>query len=198
MGSRLGVTFAMVPALALLAAAAVGAHAQTNEPHTWPGCCGLKPWAEAGPVRSTPRAATGPLRGFAYVVGGSPLRHHLGVTGQIPVPFATMKNPMSPTPQNAQAGAAVYDANCVSCHGATGLGDGPGSRTLSPPPARLGWLAKVPPGQRDAFMYWTIADGGARFRTAMPSYKGKLSQAEIWSVIGYIQARLPTGKAAGR
>lgn len=46
-------------------------------------------------------------------------------------------------------------------------------------------------------MYWSVADGGARFKTGMPSYKGKLTEKEIWSVIGYIQARLPKARAAG-
>jgi mono/diheme cytochrome c family protein len=195
--SRPNIPFAMAAALALLVTASAGARAQGADPKPWPGCCGLKTWAEPGPVRSAPRPATGPLmRGFTYIVGGSPLRHHLGATGQIPAAFAKLSNPLSPTPQNAQAGAAVYSANCVSCHGETGLGDGPGARKLSPPPARLGWLAKVPAARRDAFMNWAIVDGGARFRTGMPSYKGKLTDDQIWSVIGYIQARLPAAAAA--
>jgi mono/diheme cytochrome c family protein len=144
----------------------------------------------------TPQNTMGPMGGFGYLVGGSPLRHHLGVTGQIPAPYAKLKNPLPPTSQNAQLGAAVYDADCASCHGATGLGDGAASRTLTPPPAQLGWLAKIPPSKRDAFMYWSIADGGANFKTGMPGFKGKLSDEKIWAVIGYIQARLPVPKTA--
>ena len=198
MSSRLGSTAGMAFAVALLATASVDARAQTNDPAAWPGCCGLTPWAEAGPVKAAPRPSAGPLfSGYAYVVGGSPLRHHLGVTGQIPAAYVKLKNPLSPTPANAHAGAAVYKADCASCHGSTGLGNGPASRPISPPPAQLGWLAKIPPDRRDAFMYWSIADGGERFRTGMPSYKGKLTDEQIWSVIGYIQARLPKAKAAG-
>jgi mono/diheme cytochrome c family protein len=40
-------------------------------------------------------------------------------------------------------------------------------------------------------MYWTVAEGGAQFGTAMPAFKDGLSKDEIWAVIAYIQARLP-------
>jgi len=45
--------------------------------------------------------------------------------------------------------------------------------------------------QWDPFMYCTIAEGGAQFGTAMPSFNDSLSKDDIWAVIGYIQARLP-------
>ena len=40
-------------------------------------------------------------------------------------------------------------------------------------------------------MYWTVAEGGAQFGSAMPAFKGTLSKGDIWAVIAYIQARLP-------
>jgi len=40
-------------------------------------------------------------------------------------------------------------------------------------------------------MYWTIAEGGAQFGTAMPAFKNALSSDDIWAVTAYIQARLP-------
>lgn len=181
---------ALASAVSLFAAVA-GAQPRTQATEGWAGCCGLTPWPQAGPLKVVPRDTMGPLGGYGYIVGGSPLRHHLGVTGQIPAAYANLKNPVSPTSQSAQLGAAVYDADCASCHGATGLGDGPASRTLTPPPAQLGWIAKIPPSKREAFMYWSIVDGGRRFKTAMPAYAGKLTDEKIWSVIGYIQARLP-------
>lgn len=178
-------------AVTLLAASA---NAQSNRTAPeWRGCCGLMPWAQAGPINHNNRASSGsPLtRGYGYIRGGSALRHNLGVNGQIPAGYLKLRNPLPPTAENAQRGAAVYEAQCSSCHGATGLGDGQASQTLSPRPAQLAWILKVPTKRRDPFMYWSIVDGGQKFGTAMPSYQGKLSHDEIWSVIGYIDARLP-------
>ncbi|HEX4709164.1 cytochrome c [Phenylobacterium sp.] len=193
---RSAVTRSLAPglAVALLAAAAPDAQPATSVPEAWPGCCGLAPWAHAGEMPVKREGGSG----YSYIVGGSTLRHHLGATGQIPAPYVKLRNPLPPTPQNAQRGAAIYEANCASCHGADGLGDGPASRTLKPPPAQLAWLAKLPPSRLDPFMYWSVADGGARLKTDMPSFKGKLTDEQIWSVIGYIQARLPKAKAAAR
>lgn len=194
MRSPVAVSLALSVSVLLLAADA-SAQTQTKNSAAWTGCCGLALWAEPGAMDVRPRGSGGLFQGFDYIVGGSPLRHHLGVTGQIPAAYAKLSNPLSPTPQNVQRGAAVYDAHCASCHGATGLGDGPASRALKPQPAHLGWLAKVPPAQRDAFIYWSIANGGANLETDMPAYEGKLTEEEIWSVTGYIQARLPPLKA---
>lgn len=182
--------------VALLAAASGGAQPGATGPAAWRGCCGLTAWPEAGPMKVKPRSSGTLLGGYAYIVGGSPLRHEVGVNGQIPAPYATAHNPLPATSQVAQRGAAVYAANCASCHGATGLGDGPASRALKPPPAQLGWLTKVPANRLDPFMYWAIAAGGAPFQTGMPAYKGKLSDEDIWAVTGYIQARLPKSVAA--
>jgi mono/diheme cytochrome c family protein len=181
-----------------LGLAAVILMAATTEAQTgaWTGCCGLAPWPQAGAMTTHREHGGGLLfHGYNYVVGGSALRHSLGVSGQIPAAYAGLRNPLPPTPQNAQRGAAVYEARCAACHGVTGLADGPGSRTL-PPPAQLEWLNRLPASRRDPFMYWSIAEGGAQLKTAMPAFKGKLSDEEIWSVIGYIQARLPKPTAA--
>ena len=56
-------------------------------------------------------------------------------------------------------------------------------RTLSPPPANLAFLAQMPMVQWDPLMYWTIAEGGAQFGSAMPLFKSTLSKDDIWAVI---------------
>lgn len=38
---------------------------------------------------------------------------------------------------DAGEGAAIYDANCVQCHGASGKGDGPWASGFTPRPADL-------------------------------------------------------------
>lgn len=47
----------------------------------------------------------------------------------------------------------------------------------------------------ESYLYWTIAQGGAPFGTAMPAFEETLSADEIWSVVHFLQADLP--QAAG-
>ena len=56
----------------------------------------------------------------------------------------------------------------------------------------------MPMSQWDGFMYWTVEDGGAQFGTTMPAHQQKLSSEDAWSVIAYVQARLPAPGAGGR
>jgi mono/diheme cytochrome c family protein len=54
----------------------------------------------------------------------------------------------------------VFERKCTVCHGATGLGDGPGSAALNPKPqsfANAEWQAKVP----DDEISRAILGGGA-------------------------------------
>ena len=118
-------------------------------------------------------------------------RHHIAMMWGVPAPYASMTNPLPLTQATLDKGAAVYVKNCTACHGEQGLGNGPAGHNLSPPPGNLAWLSEMPVGQWDPFMYWTIAEGGAQFGTAMPAFKDSLSKDEIWSVIAYIQAHLP-------
>jgi mono/diheme cytochrome c family protein len=43
---------------------------------------------------------------------------------------------------DAGEGAAIYNANCAQCHGASGKGDGPWASRFTPRPADLTQLAK--------------------------------------------------------
>ncbi|MEW5917291.1 MAG: c-type cytochrome, partial [Gemmatimonadota bacterium] len=81
------------------------------------------------------------------------------------------------------AGERIYTARCASCHGAAGLGDGPASRGMQPPPPALG----SPSVMRDvtpALMYRIISVGIAG--TPMAGFSGELSADERWDVISYL------------
>ena len=141
----------------------------------WAGCCGAGQW-HMGQAWSGP----GPMP-----------RHHVAMMWGIPAPYTSMHNPLPVSQAPIKRGATVYAANCVSCHGTTGLGDGEAGRNLSPRPGNLVWLSQMPMARWDAFMYWTIAEGGTQFGSAMPAFKDALSKDDIWSVTAYVQARLP-------
>jgi mono/diheme cytochrome c family protein len=155
----------------------------------WSGCCGVSPWPMGPGMMGRGMMGRGMMRGG--MMGGSVPRMHFAMMSGVPAPYNSLSNPLPRTRETVNRGAAIYDQNCASCHGKTGAGDGPVGQTLSPPPANLVWLSQMPMVQWDPFMYWTVAEGGAQFGSAMPAFKDKLSKEDIWAVIAYIQARLP-------
>ena len=42
----------------------------------------------------------------------------------VPAEFKSMKNPVAVSDASIKAGQTLYNKNCASCHGKTGLGDG--------------------------------------------------------------------------
>ena len=173
----------------MVAAASVVAQQQIA-PVPWSGCCGFSPWPTMRPGMMGRGMMGGGMMGGGGGYGSMP-RMHFAMMSGVPAPYNSMGNPLPKTREAVEHGATVYDKNCASCHGTTGLGDGPVGRTLSPPPANLAFLSQMPMVQWDPFMYWTVAEGGAQFGSAMPAFKGTLSKDDIWAVIAYIQARLP-------
>jgi mono/diheme cytochrome c family protein len=83
----------------------------------------------------------------------------------------------------AAAGAAKksYETNCQICHGAKGLGDGPGAAALNPKPASL--KDKAIQGQTDGELFWKLSEG----RGVMPPWK-QLPEAERWSLVRYVRS----------
>jgi putative copper export protein/mono/diheme cytochrome c family protein len=97
----------------------------------------------------------------------------------------------SPTEFAATAiahGAKLFAANCVTCHGADGRGDGPAALSLSLQPADL--TAEHFWAHSDGELYWYISHG---FQTelgavAMPGVAGVLSSDARWDLIDYLHA----------
>jgi mono/diheme cytochrome c family protein len=174
------VLLAMILSIGGVAGPAMGQQPQSPVP--WNQCCGISSWPMG-------RGMMGPgMMGSGY--GSSP-RHSFAMTSGIPEPYRSMTNPLPRTPETVKRGAAVYEKNCVACHGATGEGNGVAARNLSPRPTNLAWLARMPMAQWDPFLYWSVAEGGAQFKSAMPAFKDVLSKDDLWSVVAYIQARMP-------
>jgi mono/diheme cytochrome c family protein len=163
----------------------------------WSRCCGTGQW-HMGPGMMGPGPGQGQAPGQGMMgqgmMGagyGSMPRHHFAMMSGIPASYRSMSNPLPRKAETVEHGGRIYAENCASCHGPTGAGDGAAGRDLSPPPANLAWLSQMPMAQWDPFMYWTVAEGGAQFKTAMPAFKDTLSKDDIWAVIAYIQAHLP-------
>ena len=105
--------------------------------------------------------------------------------GDIPDQYADLNNPLPASAVNISDGEKLYQKQCLTCHGKTGDGDGPAGEQLVPSPANLAFTRRLPIAT-DAFIFWTISEGGKFFDSAMPAFGGQLSDKEIWQITHYI------------
>ena len=117
-------------------------------------------------------------------------RHWTFMHQGIPATYRAARNPLSPDAKTIGEGRALYQDNCASCHGATGLGDGEMANSLNPSPALLAYMIQMPMSV-DEYMLWSISDGGEAFGTAMPAFKDALTEDEIWKIVTYMRAGFP-------
>ena len=88
-----------------------------------------------------------------------------------------LKNPVKGVGNAKKA----VDTNCVSCHGASGHGDGPAAAAL-PAPKPANWTSANVQKQSDGEIFWKMSNG----RGAMPPWK-HLPENERWEIVNYIR-----------
>jgi mono/diheme cytochrome c family protein len=110
-------------------------------------------------------------------------RHHAA----IPDEYARLTNPMPADNASIERGAEVYTAQCASCHGDGGMGDGPAAANLDPEPAAIAQSSQM---VGDDYLFWRISEGGAMepFNSTMIAWKGILDEDARWDAINYVQA----------
>jgi mono/diheme cytochrome c family protein len=97
----------------------------------------------------------------------------------------------SPTEFAATAivhGGKLFAANCTTCHGTDGQGDGPAAQSLPIRPADL--TAEHLWAHSDGEMYWYISHGfeAPQGGITMPGFAGSLSSEGRWDLIDYLRA----------
>ncbi|MEZ5853441.1 MAG: c-type cytochrome [Hyphomicrobiaceae bacterium] len=125
------------------------------------------------------------------------LRHMTYMNYGVPQAYDNAKSTVQPSPETTAAGAELYSANCASCHGKDGLGDGDASNALSPSPALLAFMIRRPISV-DEYLLWSISEGGEQFQSAMPAFKSKLKRDEIWQIVAYMRAGFPVVNKDGK
>jgi high-affinity iron transporter len=115
------------------------------------------------------KAAVAEVKGFA-----SRFAQALGSAAALDLPRVKI---------DPDSGARLYAANCASCHGALGMGDGPMAKGMNPAPPDIGnfdFSRTVAP----AMMFQKMSVGVAG--TAMPGFAEKLSAIERWNIVAYL------------
>ncbi len=116
--------------------------------------------------------------------------YHMKAMKSMPKEYQEVKNPLKATKKNINDGEKLYMQYCATCHGNTGLGDGPAGQALNPKPAPLAITGKMPMVS-DGYLLWRIKEGGVSMGTAMPPWKAALNEKQIWQIILYIRNGLP-------
>jgi high-affinity iron transporter len=82
-------------------------------------------------------------------------------------------------------GRAIFEQNCVACHGAAGAGDGPRAAEFTPHPAAIGNTSMMH-DRTPALMYRIVSVGVQG--TMMAGWSSKLSSDERWAVVQYVNS----------
>ena len=100
---------------------------------------------------------------------------------------AAAVNPIPPDAASSERGRRLYLANCSSCHGAQGQGDGPTAGGMLPGP---GNLRDIVPGLSNGTLAFRMEAG--EVGTQMPSFAGVLTEDDRWDLVNYLRGAFPT------
>ncbi len=100
----------------------------------------------------------------------------------VPDAAKNMANPTDASDEeNIEIGEEIYMKHCKSCHGKTGLGDGPKSEELDTP---SGDFSTDITDQTDGELFYKIKEG----RDDMPEFSKKIPDDEdVWLVVDFLR-----------
>lgn len=108
---------------------------------------------------------------------------------EMPHEYEDLENPFTDDAAAIAAGAELFAVNCASCHGDSGLGDGPAAAALDPKPASLADSSMMS-DLSDAYVFWRITEGGIEepFNSAMPPWGESLSEEQRWQLVTFVRS----------
>jgi mono/diheme cytochrome c family protein len=102
-----------------------------------------------------------------------------------PARNARRANPVAVDDQSLAAGKALYAKHCLSCHGATGVGNGPAAKDLEKSPGDLSKPALW--DETDGAIFWKLSTG----KKPMPTFDTLTTETERWQIINYVRTLAP-------
>jgi mono/diheme cytochrome c family protein len=100
----------------------------------------------------------------------------------VPDKLSKTVNPVKSDAASLKEGKELWGKHCQSCHGKTGLGDGPKAEQLKTEPGNF--TLATTQQQSDGAIFYKISEG----RNDMPSFKKKIPEEEdIWNTINYMR-----------
>jgi mono/diheme cytochrome c family protein len=106
------------------------------------------------------------------------------ITEQAAVPV-NFKDVVLGSKEAEEKGQALFQANCVACHGTLADGKGPAAMALKPPPRNfLDSAEKWTKGRELSVIFKTVSEGSAG--TAMAGFATALSVQERWAIVHYL------------
>jgi len=117
-------------------------------------------------------------------------RREAAANGEIPRRFRDMRNTVGHTVSAIAAGAELYQRHCAACHGPRGAGDGPRAQRFDARMPDFGYTVDQDYAT-DAYLIWTIMQGGQPVGTGKPGFQDTLSERQAWQIVAYLRAGLP-------
>jgi glucose/arabinose dehydrogenase len=102
-----------------------------------------------------------------------------------------LKSPFSFDLVSEEKGRSTYNLYCRSCHGESGLGNGPAGKDLVKRPASF--HAELVRKQSDGSLFWKLSHGN----TSMPAFKDVLTEEQRWQLVSYLR-KLPNRTRSDR
>jgi copper transport protein len=97
-------------------------------------------------------------------------------------------NPIAANGDSVARGRRIFLANCATCHGTSGSGDGPQAAGMLPAPGAIGPSVSR---MSDPQLQYLVTNGLAG--TKMPSFATTLSENERWDLVNYLHRQWPPG-----
>ena len=116
---------------------------------------------------------------FAFA---APQDQKAGGAWVIPAKYKTMKNTAKGNAELDKVGKLLYTKHCKSCHGATGLGDGPKAASMK---TKINSLKDAKfQAQTDGEIYYQSFVG----RDEMPNFEKKIvEEDERWAIVNFMR-----------